>query len=279
MNRKTMLHCMTAIIIFLIIPCLISGCSAKIDEETQAKIDEDAAHAEKDALQYLSEKYNREFELETFEPYTYVVTSDTNWHAHYDGEWRGKFIVNDEIYNIRGYIPANIYMDNYQREEIHTAYTELMQQYFTDLCEVDGVTCKVAEWSGKGVFSVYYDGTNLYDCLKEGTIEIDIDITDVGFSEELLRLCENSVVAFEKEFEKKYAGINYWIDIMEGEERLDYASLFYLKWEVYYHRFDYDKWVNSDYYGTEGITVSALNEYDKSENFHIFKQYEYEESR
>lgn len=278
MNRKTILHCMTAIIIFLIIPCLISGCSAKIDEETQAKIDEDTAHAEKDALQYLSEKYNREFELKSFEPYTYVLTSDTNWLAHYDGEWKGKFIVNDETYNIRGYIPANKYMDDYQQEEIHTAYTELMQQYFTDLCEVDGVTCKVAEWSGRGVFSVYYDGTNLYDCLKENTIEIDIDITDVGFSEELLRLCENSVVEFEKEFEKKYAGINYRIDIMEGEERLDYASLFYDIWGVNdhsfdYHRFDYDKWVNSDYYGTEGITVSSLNKYDKSEKLHISKQY------
>lgn len=279
MNRKTILHCMTAIIIFLIIPCLISGCSAKIDEETQAKIDEDAAHAEKDALQYLSKKYNREFELKSFEPYTYVLTSDTNWHAHYGGEWKGEFIVNDETYNIWGYIPANKYMDDYQREEIHTAYTELMQQYFTNLCEVDGVTCKVAEWSGRGVCSVYYDGTNLYDCLKENTIEIDIDITDVGFSEELLRLCENSVAEFEKELEKKYAGINYHIDIMEGDERLDYAWCHYDIWGVDYYRFDYDKWVNSDYFGTEGITVSSLNEYDKSENFTIFKQYKYEESR
>ena len=52
MNKKTILHCMTAIIIFLIIPCLISGCSAKvsIDEETQAKVDEDATHAEEDAM-------------------------------------------------------------------------------------------------------------------------------------------------------------------------------------------------------------------------------------
>ncbi len=275
MNRKIILHCMTTMIIFLIIPCLISGCSAKIDEETQEKIDQDATHAEKDALQYLSKKYDMEFELQSFEPYTYVLTSDTDWHAHYDGEWNGEFIVNGETYNIRGYIPVNIYMDDYQREEIHTAYTELMQQYFTDLCEVDGVTCKVAEWSGRGVISVYYDGTNIGDCLKKDRISIVIDITNAGFSEELLRLCENSVAEFEKEFEKKYEGINYRINIMEGEESLDYVWRNSDKWGVYYHRFDYDKWVNSEHYGTEGITVSSLNEYDKSEKFHIFKEYKY----
>ena len=70
MNKKTILHRITAIIIFLIILCLMCGCSAKIslDEETLAEVDEDAAHAEEDALKYLSEKYDMDFELKSFEP-------------------------------------------------------------------------------------------------------------------------------------------------------------------------------------------------------------------
>lgn len=291
MNRKTILHCMTAIIIFLIIPCLISGCSGRVslNEATQAKLDEDATHAKEDALQYLSEKYDMDFKLKSFEPDIYMLTSDANWfvRSHYSGAWEGEFIVDGETYTVRGDISESKYMDDYQLEEIRAAYTEFMQQYFADVCSIDGVTCKVGikrEWSSnhysdKGFYSVYYDGTNIDDCLNENGIWMVLDITDAGFSEELLRLCENCVVEFEKEFENEGISYSYSVDIKEGEESLDYACLFYDIWGVDYWRFDYDKWVNSDYYGTEGITVSSLNEYDKSENFIIFKQYKYEESR
>ena len=91
-DRKTILHCMTAIIIFLIIPCLISGCSATVslDEETQAKLDEDTVHAMEDALHYLSEKYDMDFELKSFEP---IISSSTNEdpfvRTEYYGEWEG----------------------------------------------------------------------------------------------------------------------------------------------------------------------------------------------
>ena len=132
MNKKTILHRITAIIIFLIILCLMCGCSAKIslDEETQAKVDEDAAHAEEDAMQYLSEKYDMDFELKSFEPYIFGLTSDTNWfvRSHYVRTWKGEFVVDGETYTIMGNIPQNKYRDNYQLEEIQTVYTELMQQ-------------------------------------------------------------------------------------------------------------------------------------------------------
>ena len=65
---------MTAIIIYLIIPCMISGCSAKVslDEETLARLDEDATHAEEDA------------------PFV---------RTNYYGEWEGEFIVNGKAPN------------------------------------------------------------------------------------------------------------------------------------------------------------------------------------
>lgn len=227
MNRKIILHCMTAITIFLIIPCMISGCSAKVslDEETQAKLDEDTEHAMEDALKYLSEKYSMDYDLTLFEP---IISSSTNEdpfvRTEYYREWEGEFIVNGETYNISGYIPDSRYADTYQLEEIQSAYTELMQKYFADICEEDGIVCKAKVLNGKApnryvdevLISVYYDGTNLYDCLKENKIEIDIDITDVGFSEELLRLCENSVV----EFEKDYEGIKFSVKIIEGKESI-----------------------------------------------------------
>ena len=227
MNKKTILHCMMAIIIFLIIPCLMCGCSAKIslDEETQAKLDEDTVHAMDDALQYLSEKYDIDFELKSFEP---IISGSTNEdpfvRTDYYGEWEGEFIVNGETYNISGYIPDSRYADTYQLEEIQSAYTELMQKYFADICGVDGIVCKAKVLNGKApdryvnevLISVYYDGTNLYDCLKENRLEIDIDITDAGFSEELLRLCENSVA----EFEKDYEGIKFSVKIIEGKESI-----------------------------------------------------------
>ncbi|MBD5453925.1 MAG: hypothetical protein HDR30_06395 [Lachnospiraceae bacterium] len=267
MNRKIILHCMTAIIILLIIPCLMCGCSSKVslDEETQAEVDEDATHAEEDAMQYLSEKYDMDFELKSFEPYIFALTSDTNWlvRSHYARTWKGEFIVDGETYTIIGHIPLNKYVDDYQLEEIQTAYTELMQQYFADVCEVDGVECKVevvTEFSSKNMFSVYYDGTNFYDCLKDKDLRIEIDITDAGFSEELLRLCENSVV----EFEKDYEGAEFSVIIIEGKESMTYSA-------TNFARFDYDKWINSEYYGTEGITLHSLKEYIKSENLYIYK--------
>ena len=227
MNRKNILHCMTAIIIFLIIPYLMCGCSAKVslDEETQAEVDEDATHAEEDALQYLSEKYSMDCDLTLFEP---IISSSTNENpfvrTDYYGEWEGEFIVNGETYNISGYIPDNRYADTYQLEEIQSAYTELMQKYFADICGVDGIVCKAKVLNGMApnryvdevLISVYYDGTNLYDCLKENRLEINIDITDAGFSEELLRLCKNSVT----EFEKDYEGIKFSVKIIEGKESI-----------------------------------------------------------
>ena len=225
MNRETILHCMTTIIISFIIPCLMCGCSSKVslDEETQAEVDEDATHAEEDALKYLSEKYDMDFELKSFEP---IISSSTNEdpfvRTEYYREWEGEFIVNRETYNISGYIPDNRYADTYQLEEIQSAYTELMLKYFEKVCEEDGIVCKAKVLNGMApnryvdevLISVYYDGTNLYDCLKENRIEIDIDITDAGFSEELLRLCENSVA----EFEKDYEGIEIRVKIIEGKE-------------------------------------------------------------
>lgn len=143
-----------------------------------------------------------------------------------------------------------------------------MQKYFADICEEDGIVCKAKVLNGRApnryvdevLISVYYDGTNLYDCLKENGIEIDIDITDARFSEELLRLCEKSVT----EFEKDYEGAGFRVIIIEGEEKMLYTS-------TNYARFDYDKWINSEYYGTEGITLCSLNEYIISEKLYIYK--------
>lgn len=224
MDEKIILHCMTTIFIFLIIPCLISGCSAKIDEETQAEVDEDATHAEEDALQYLSEKYDMDFELKSFEPDIYMLSSDANWfvRSHYNGAWKGEFIVDRETYTIRGDISENKYMDDYQLEEIQAAYTELMQQYFTDACNIDGVTCEArirnersSNRSLKRLFSVYYDGTNLYDCLKENGMWIEIDITNAEYSEEFVGSCRNSLADLEKDYE----GVNFLLFIIEGEKR------------------------------------------------------------
>lgn len=291
MNRETILHCMTTIIISFIIPCLMCGCSGRVSlsEATQARLDEDATHAEEDALQYLSEKYDMDFELKSFEPDIYMLTSDANWfvRSHYSGAWEGEFIVDGETYTIRGDISENKYMDDYQLDEIRAAYTEFMQQYFADVCSIDGVECKVdirRDWSSnhysnKRFFSVYYDGTNIDDCLNENGIWIELDITN-AFSEEFLRSCEDCVVEFEKEYENKGIGYSYSVYIKEGEESLDYVWLFYDIGGVYYHRFDYDKWVNSDYYGKESITaVNSLSEYDKLQKFFIFKEYKYKTNK
>ena len=246
MNRKTIQHCMTTIIIFLIILCLVCGCGRiSVSEATQARIDEEATHAEEDAMQYLSEKYDMEFELQSFEPDIFSLTSDANWfvRSHYIGAWEGEFIVDGETYTIRGDISENRYMDDYQFEEIQAAYTELIQQYFADVCNLDGVECEVdvrRDWSSnhyslKRFFSVYYDGTNIDDCLKENGVWIDIDITNAGFrkdflslckdrididiinagySEEFLSLCKNSLANLEKDYE----GAKFSICIVEGEK-------------------------------------------------------------
>ena len=239
MNRKTIQHCIMAIIIFLVISCLICGCPAKIslDEETQAKLDEDTVYAMEDAMQYLSEKYDMDFKLKSFEPIIWGSTNEDPFvRTEYYGEWEGEFIVNGKTYNISGYMPdsryantyqldeINRYADTYQLKEIQSAYTELMQKYFADICEKDGIVCKAKVLNGLApnrnvdevLISVYYDGTNLYDCLKENRLEIDIDITDAGFSEELLRLCENSVA----ELEKDYEGVKFSVKIIEGKESI-----------------------------------------------------------
>lgn len=72
-----------------------------LDEETQSRLDKDTEHAVDDAKKYLDEKYNMEYELNTFEPIIYALSSETSWdRTHYDGNWRGKFTIDGVSYKI-----------------------------------------------------------------------------------------------------------------------------------------------------------------------------------
>ena len=108
-----------ALAVFLAVTWLKSFFTSEVilDEETQARLDKDTAHAVDDAKKYLDEKYNIEYELNTFEPVIYALTSETTWDiTHYDGNCKGEFTIDGVSYQIEGNVPMNQFGDNYQTE-------------------------------------------------------------------------------------------------------------------------------------------------------------------
>lgn len=189
-----------------------------LDEETQARLDKDTEHAVDDAKKYLEEKYNIEYELNTFEPVIYALSSETSWdRTHYDGNWRGEFTIDGVSYQIEGNVPMNQFGDNYQTEQIWSACKELVKQYFPDTYENNGAVCeaeyKVGLFSGShiygdGLFSTYYDGSNLEELLPETSVGILIDIDKkAAMSDEFWLECEEAASRLEKDFEESSFGI------------------------------------------------------------------------
>ena len=183
-----------------------------LDEETQARLDKDTAHAVDDAKKYLDEKYNIEYELNTFEPIIYALSSETSWdRTHYDGNWQGEFTIDGVSYQIEGNVPTNQFGDNYQTEQIWSACKELVMQYFPHICENNGVVYE-AEYKvglsskslayGDELFSTYYDGSNLEELLPETSVYILIDIDKkAAMSDEFWLECEEATARLEKDFE------------------------------------------------------------------------------
>ena len=115
-----------------------------LSEEKQAQLDRDTAHAVDDAKKYLEEKYHTEYQLNTFEPYIYFVTSEATWvRTHYNSTWTGEFTIDGKRYEIAARVSENIFEDTYQTEQIRSAYKELVMQYFPDTYEKDGIVYEV----------------------------------------------------------------------------------------------------------------------------------------
>lgn len=187
-----------------------------LDEETQARLDKDTAHAVDDAKKYLVAKYNMEYELNTFEPAIYALSSETSWdRTHYDGDWIGEFTIDGVSYQIEGNVPKNQFVDNYQTEQIWSDCKELVQQYFPDTYENNGAVYE-AEYKirlfgsafGDGLFSTYYDGGNLEELLPETLVGILIEIDKkAAMCDEFWLECEEAVTRLEKDFDESSFGI------------------------------------------------------------------------
>lgn len=206
--------------VFLAVTWLKSFFTSEVvlDEETQARLDKDTAHAVDDAKKYLDAKYNMEYELNTFEPVIYALCSETSWdRTHYDGNWSGEFTIDGVSYQIEGNVHMNQFGDNYQTEQIWPACKELVKQYFPDTYENNGavyeVVYKVGLFSksyvyGDGLFSTYYDGSNLEELLSETSVGILIDIDKkAAMCDEFWLECEEAAARLEKDFEESSFGI------------------------------------------------------------------------
>lgn len=221
MNRKKFFTSL----ILLSAACLLGGCSRiNLSEEKQAQLDKDTEHAVDDAKAYLEEKYHMEYELNTFEPVIYGLTSETTWdRTHYDGEWTGAFTIDGKRYEIEAFVSENVFGDNYQEEQIQSAYEELAMQYFPDVYEENGVIHEVEYEIAfnpnmrfeKGIFSTYYDGSNLGELLQENGMSININIDEnTEISDEFWLECEEAIAKLEEDFEGakfrlKYAANSY----------------------------------------------------------------------
>lgn len=186
-----------------------------LDEETQARLDKDTAHAVDDAKKYLEKKYNMDYELNTFKP-EIIGPSDLDQVSsgkHYNGTWQGEFTVDGNKYKIYSFIDRNEFGDNYQASQIFSAYEELVMQYFPETYEendtVYDVEYEISFWLHRfpryGYFSTYYDGTNLEELLLENGILIHINIDDdVSMSDEFWLECEEALANMEKDYEGEY---------------------------------------------------------------------------
>lgn len=202
------------IIVLLTVACLLSSCTSKVvlDEGTQKCLDKDTEHAVDDAKKYLDEKYNMEYELNTFEPVIYAFTDETTWNrTHYGGDWEGEFTIDGISYEIKGNVFMNQFRDNYQMEQIRSACKELVMLYFPDTFENNDSVYKVkykfelcgrSSGDGDGLFSTYYDGSNLEELLPETSVYIYIDINKkAAMSDEFWLECEDTVARLEKDFD------------------------------------------------------------------------------
>lgn len=184
----------------------------RLDEETQAQLDKDTEHALTDAQTYLEEKYHTTYELDTFEPYIYFMTSDKAWvRTRYHSKWTGNFTIGDKDYEIQAHISENVFADNYQTELIRSAYEELIMQYFPASYEKNGIAYEINytigfkpapdTWPHPGFFSAFYDGSNLNEMLKENGIFIRINIDEnIEISDTFRQECENALTALKKNF-------------------------------------------------------------------------------
>lgn len=214
-NYKIKFSMLKTLFVLMTVVCLLSGCTSQIvlDEETKEQLDKDTEHAVNDAKKYLDEKYNVEYELNTFEPVIYALTSETTWdRTHYDGNWEGEFTIDGVSYKIKGNVPKNQFGDNYQTVQISSACEELIMQYFPNTYEKNGNVYE-AKYTfnlhntnltyGDEIFSTYYDGSNIEELLSETSVHILIDIDkDAAMSDEFWLKCEEAVTRLENDFEE-----------------------------------------------------------------------------
>lgn len=232
-----------ASLILLSTAFLLGGCTLghiELNEETQARLDKDTEHAVADAKKYLKEKYHMEYELNTFEPVIYGLSSETTWNrTHYDGEWTGEFTIDGKLYEIEAFVSENVFRDNYQEEQIQSAYKELAMQYFPDVYEENGVMHEVEyeiKFWGIGFFSKYYDRSNLGELLQENGMLINISIDeDAEISDEFWLECEEAVAKLEADFE----GSKF--EIVERNLDIPHHDTAYGKWKSAQDLKDYIK--------------------------------------
>ena len=181
--------------------CFLSN-DNELSVESQRELDDDREHAEADARKYLEDKYHMDFEMNSFEPDIYMLSSD--FKAYYDRIWIGEFTVDGKQYEIQGRVPEKDYYDNFQYEQIHPAYEELVMQNMPNTFGTSGVTLEVKISRGQTHFSTFYDGNNIRDLLNEKN-DILIYVTTTPGT----KLTEEFWKTFHKEinqFEEKYEG-------------------------------------------------------------------------
>lgn len=189
----------------------------ELSEELQIELEEDQTHAEKDARRYLEEKYHMDFELNYFEPYIHIMTSDGNWlvRTHYDRVWIGNFTVNGKKYAIRGNIPEKNFSDDFQLEQIRQAYEKVARESMPTAFGTDGVECEVGiVYRGKPpFFSQFYDGSNIDDILKENAVDINVyESKGTKLTEEFKEKFKEELLREAAQFEKKYEGSCVCVD-------------------------------------------------------------------
>lgn len=173
----------------------------ELSVESQRELDEDREHAEADARKYLEDKYHMDFEMNSFEPYIYMQSSD--FKTHYDRIWEGEFTVDGKQYEIQGRVPEKNYYDNFQYEQIHLAYEELVIQNMPNTFGTSGVTLEVKFLYDQTHFSTFYGGNNIRDLLNEKN-ELLIYVTttsDTNLTEEFWETFHKEIDQFEEKYE------------------------------------------------------------------------------
>ncbi|MBD5547278.1 MAG: hypothetical protein HDQ97_07755 [Lachnospiraceae bacterium] len=142
-----------------------------------------------------------DFEMNYFEPEIYMLSSD--FKTHYDRIWEGEFTVDGKQYEIQGRVPEKSYYDNYQYEQIHLAYEELVMQNMPNTFGTSGVTFEVEISRWQTHFSTFYDGNNISDLLNEEN-ELLIFVTttsDTNLTEEFWETFHKEIDQFEEKYE------------------------------------------------------------------------------